>query len=209
MKRPQLVPWRSLILAAVVMATAALPSAASDLSLNRDAVIRGELWRLWTGHLVHGSNYHLAWNLVLLIGLGLLFEKTVRQRLWILFFLSAPIVSVGVLFLQPSLLVYRGLSGILNTFFVAGALCSAREERAQGHLAMEMVYIGCVVGVFAKIGFELWGDAPLFTETNRLGGVPVPIAHISGALAGLLWEPSIGRQSCPSAGSEGKVREFI
>lgn len=186
MKRLQFVPWCSFILAAVALAAAALPEAASDLSLNRDAVIRGELWRLWTGHLVHGSSYHLTWNLLPLIGLGLLFEKTLKQRLWPLFLLGAPMISAGVLFLQSGLLEYRGLSGFLNTFFIAGALYSAREERIQGNRTMEMVYLGCIIGDILKIAIEAWGGAPVFTEINRLGGVPVPIAHFLGAFVGIL-----------------------
>lgn len=186
MKRLQFVPWCSFILAAVALAAAARPEVASGLSLNRDAVIRGELWRLWTGHLAHGSNYHLIWNILPLIGLGLLFEKTLKQRLWLLFLLGAPMISAGVLFLQPGLLEYRGLSGFLNTFFIAGAHCSAREERIQGNRAMEMVYLGCIIGDILKIAIEAWGGAPVFTEINRLGGVPVPIAHFLGAFLGIL-----------------------
>jgi len=186
MKRLQPAPWRSLLLAAVALATAAFPASFSALSLNRDAILRGELWRLWTGHWVHGSNYHLMWNLVPLVGLGLLFERTLKQRLWTLFLLGAPMISAGVLFLQPDLPEYRGLSGFLNTLFVAGALRSAAEERIRGNRAMEMIYIGSVIGSFVKIVFEAWGGAPLFTEINRLGGVPVPAAHFLGGLVGLL-----------------------
>jgi rhomboid family GlyGly-CTERM serine protease len=145
---------------------------------------------LWTGHLVHGSSYHLIWNLLPLIGLGFLFEKTLRQRLWTLFFLSAPLIGAGTLLLEPQLSEYRGLSGFLNTLFIAGALRSASEERIQGNRAMELVYIGCIVGDFAKIAFETWGGAPLFTAIDRLGGVPVPVAHLLGALVGLLGEYS-------------------
>ena len=80
MKRLSFLPWRSLVLAVAVLAATAVPEAVGLLRLDRAAVLGGEFWRLWTGHLVHGSAQHLAWNVVALLGLGLLSAGRQRDR---------------------------------------------------------------------------------------------------------------------------------
>jgi len=49
-----------------------VPTTHSALLYDRTAILRGEWWRLWTGHWVHFSFSHLAWNLAVLLGAGLL-----------------------------------------------------------------------------------------------------------------------------------------
>jgi membrane associated rhomboid family serine protease len=65
-------PLKSLALAAAALAVAA-PAAASLLEYDRSAILRGELWRIVTAHLVHCSPHHILWNVLPLIGVGILF----------------------------------------------------------------------------------------------------------------------------------------
>lgn len=179
------IPWRSLVVAAAALAVAALPDLAPLLSVDRDAIAAGELWRLWTGHVVHGSAEHLLWNLLGLIGLGLLFERVLGSRLWWVLAGSAPLVGLGSVVLQPELSGYFGLSGVLNAIWVVGALMAARVERRRGNPTWAWVYRLCVVADLAKIGWEAFGGGPIFTGNADLGGVAVPVAHALGALGGM------------------------
>lgn len=182
-------PWRTLALAAAAIGVAgAIPAELRpSLAMEPDAVLRGEVWRVWTAHLVHFTGYHLGWNVVPLIILGLMYEEAVGRRLWGLLLFGAPLVGLGLLILQPQTTVYCGLSGLLNTFWIGGAVLSARAERGRGNDSMARFYYACVLGGLAKIGIEAATGQPLFTRVDALGGAPVPLAHALGALAGLLW----------------------
>ena len=107
-------------------------------ALDRAAVLDGEIWRLWTGHLVHGSPYHLAWDVAALVGLGLLFERALGRHFTRLVLVGGAFVGGGVLALQPGVETYLGLSGVLNTIWVGGAVLAARGERARRSACLNM-----------------------------------------------------------------------
>lgn len=185
-----------------MLAAAAAPGAFDALAWRRDAVLHGELWRLLGAHLVHGSGYHLTWNVVALVGLGLLFEPVLGRRLWPVLGRSALAVGAGLLLLDPGLEAYCGLSGVLNGLWVAGALAAARQER--GRRGWPLIYTLCVIGGLAKILIESRSGAPIFTDADALAGDPVPLAHALGALAGAL--PMPGASTRPSAGTGSSSR---
>jgi rhomboid family GlyGly-CTERM serine protease len=175
-----LLPWRSLALAAAALAIAAVPESAGLLRLDQSAVFGGEIWRLWTGHLVHGSTQHLAWNVAALVGLGFLFERALGRHFTWLMLVGGAVVGGGVFLLQPEIETYLGLSGVLNTIWVGGAVIAARGE----HGWMRAVYLAAVVAGLAKILFESWTGISVFTDPDALGGQPLVLAHAVGSLAG-------------------------
>jgi rhomboid family GlyGly-CTERM serine protease len=183
----EILPWRSLAVAAAALAVAALPDLWPALCVARAAVLSGELWRLWTAHLVHGSGGHLVWNVAALVGLGLLFERTLGNRLWGVLLVCAPLVGLGALTLQPGLVSYCGLSGVLNGVWVVGALLSAREETRSGNRLLAWLFRACVLADLCKIAWEASSGAPIFTDAALGDGVAVPIAHALGALGGMIW----------------------
>jgi len=191
-------PWRSLGvgLAAVVL-TAAVPS---PLLYSRQTILGGEVWRLFTCHLVHGTFNHLLWDVLPLLGVGILFERNLKDRFWIVLAISSLVVGGGLLLLQPDLSSYCGLSGVLNGLWVAGGLTAARQERSAGSPVISALYQGCVLALLGKIAFEAVIGTPLFTDPSKLGGVAVPLAHALGALGGLLALPFHARPSAPPRG---------
>lgn len=56
---------------------------AADWIYVRQAVRRGEPWRLLTGQLVHLTGWHLAWNLAGLLVVAMAFSPSLRPRGWI------------------------------------------------------------------------------------------------------------------------------
>lgn len=182
MKRLSFLPWRTLALAAAALAVAAFPGLVGPLTLDRTAVLDGEVWRLWTGHLVHGSAQHLAWNVGALIGLGLLFERALGRHFTWLVCVGAVVVGGGILVLEPGVETYVGLSGVLNTIWVGGAAIAARGERGW----MRTVYLFAVVAGLVKIVLEAWTGISIFTDPDALGGHPLILAHALGSLAGTL-----------------------
>jgi hypothetical protein len=95
---------------------------------------------------------------------GLLFERSLKDRFWMALALSSLTVGGGLFLLQPDLLSYCGLSGVLNGLWVAGALSAAREEQAGGERALAVLYQGCVIALLGKIAFEAATGISLFTD---------------------------------------------
>jgi rhomboid family GlyGly-CTERM serine protease len=98
---------------------------------DRAAILRGEWWRLWTGHWVHFSGSHLIWNLVVLVGAGTWLER-LRPGLLIRYALAAaPMISLGLLAFSPAMGAYGGLSGLATGVVVLLALAQIEKHPAE------------------------------------------------------------------------------
>lgn len=149
----------------------------SALALDRAAVFRGELWRLWSGHLVHLGGVHLLLNG---LGLGLvvaLCPEPVPVREWgrRLLVLCA-VTSTLLLLWLPHLQWYVGLSGVLHGLFLLALWPSARAGDRLARL--------CLAILACKLAWEAWNGAPP-AEEALIGGRVVTQAHLFGTLAGL------------------------
>jgi rhomboid family GlyGly-CTERM serine protease len=143
----------------------------------------GEPWRLVTGHFTHWNAQHLLWDVVAFFALGLACERRNRAAFVATMALGAVLIPLAVWTFAPEISAYRGLSGLASAAFVL-LLVQMRNRWA--------MLFGLLLA--AKIGFELATGATLFT--SDLGGaVPVPVAHIAGAVAALVVGPAVGRPS--------------
>ena len=147
---------------------------------QRDAVENGQYWRLVSGHLVHLGVGHLWPNLLALVIIGALFDGVLRNAdWWRLSLVSAAAIDLGLYWLEPDVLWYVGLSGVLHGVVAAGALALALERQALGFVLL--------AGLGAKLAFEqLAGPVP-FTAAS-VGGPVVVAAHLYGAAGGLLMQ---------------------
>ena len=95
----------------------------SDLLFLRENIQQGELWRIWTGNLIHSNYYHLTLNLAGFWVFVLLFKDLMKV---IPFLLSLTLlisgVGLGLYFLNPELYWYAGLSGALYGLFIIGGI---------------------------------------------------------------------------------------
>lgn len=171
-----------LVLSALVLLSLLGETGRLALRYEREAVLQGEYWRLVTGHLVHGSVRHLLLNSA---GLGLiaaLFGQDYSWRAWLLVALfSALAIDAGLVFCEPQLVWYVGLSGVLHGALAAGAIAWWRHESRPLALLLSAILLG-------KLAWEQWhGALPLS------GALPVVVdAHLYGALGGavaglMLW----------------------
>jgi len=167
-----------LLLALLSVVIAVIGNDASvALRFERTLVLRGEVWRLITGHLVHLGWSHLLLNLA---GLALIWGLFQRQlgtlEWWWVWLASTLAVSAGLFFFNLNLGWYVGLSGVLHGLFIAGLLMALRQDPWWGDGALLAV-------VVVKLAWEqLYGALP---GTSALAGGNVIVdAHLYGAIGG-------------------------
>jgi rhomboid family GlyGly-CTERM serine protease len=103
------------------------------LVYQRDAILRGQVWRPLTCHFVHAGPAHLVWNLAGTALVALALGPALRVRGWLLAGLAAAGgSSLGVLLLQPEVRVMAGLSALLHGLLAAGAAAEVRRGERLG-----------------------------------------------------------------------------
>lgn len=177
----QTIKQHTLPLALVLISTLLALAADSTTELLRYQaadVKAGEIWRLLSANLVHLGWGHTLMNL---LGLGLiwgLFWNCFSQRQWLIITLVSGLsVSLGLLVLNPNLVWYVGLSGVLHGLFVAGALGAIRRGDRR-----ETILLAAIVG---KLLWEQsFGALP--GSADMAGGPVVVDSHLYGAIGGAL-----------------------
>jgi rhomboid family GlyGly-CTERM serine protease len=197
-------PWATLLLSAVAVGVHLAPAAAACLQYDRAALAGGEPWRLLTGHWVHWSAEHLAWDVLVLAAAGAALESAFGRRALVLtVLLSALAISAAVWLLHPELALYRGLSGVDCALVVAASVCHLRTalERGDRGLAALLAVVLALWG--AKVSYEALTGRTLFVAA---GGafVPVFLAHLVGGACGLVT--SLARPTWPRVLRDAALR---
>jgi rhomboid family GlyGly-CTERM serine protease len=159
----------------------------TGLEYRRDAILAGEVWRLWSGHLVHYSATHAVLDglacLILASGLQRVGDaKGLLLRLTVI----APVISLVLLLCVPEMAVYRGASGLAMA--LAAALGLALWRTRPG---WRMVFALGALVLSARLAADALG---LVTIPSSL---PAGIrsawqAHAAGLACGLLiWSPAL------------------
>lgn len=160
----------------------------NELVLDRAEAV--QLWRFASGHMLHTSLSHLAWNLPALALLGTAIEVESRARLLLGLIVGCAAVSAWF-FWQDDFTRYAGASGLLNTLLVV-ALYSQRRNLSN-KLAVTIGLIALI-----KVIIEMLTSTTLTTLNtpgpNSGAGETWPSAtgaHAAGYAAGvvliLLW----------------------
>jgi rhomboid family GlyGly-CTERM serine protease len=140
-----------------------------------------EPWRAWTAAFVHWSPLHLGGNLAA-TALVAVFGSTaqVPARTALAWALAWPLGHAGLL-LQPALLHYGGLSGVLHAGVAVVLVQLLLEGAGRRRVIGAMVSVGLVV--------KLWLEAPWGPPLRQVPGWDIaiaPLAHLTGTLAGVL-----------------------
>ena len=154
-------------------------SATQVFIYHRDLIAQGEVWRLFTAHLLHTNSIHLLLNLAALTMLWALHGHfyTIKNSI-ALFMFCALFTSLGIFYATPSLIQYVGLSGVLHGVFVFGAIMDINAKDKSGYLLF--------IGVWLKIAHEqIYGAS---SDISDLIEANVAIdAHLWGAVSGLVF----------------------
>lgn len=172
-------PVLTLGLVAASAALEFLPHVAAALRFEREALHAGELWRFFTGHLVHRLGWLAALDLLVLLVLGAWWERRSRGAFVAILIASAVLASAGVLVIT-TFATYVGSSAISSGLFAAAALELGLERggprRIVCALALLLFALKCIA--------EARGGA-LFVELPRGTSVSAA-AHALGAVGGVL-----------------------
>ncbi|MCG6862020.1 MAG: rhombosortase [Chromatiaceae bacterium] len=168
-------PWRTLTLSflALVLYLSAGP-APETLVYDRTAIAGGDWWRLITGHLVHSDAEHALWDIAALALFGALFEGRLGGRVIASLALGILAIDAWLWWAMPELLLYCGLSGLVNALIAAGLWRLWEDSRDP-----LILWIG--LAALAKIGLETVAGSALFTHTAWPG---IPEVHAVGFAAG-------------------------
>ena len=163
------VPWLT-VTTASLSALLAGASLGGFAQYDRAALLRGEVWRLVTGHFVHWSASHLAWDLLAFVILGAICER--RRWLYVVVVLGTALIVSSFLFVCcPEVAMYRGLSSIDSALWM-WAVFIIGERRVSVALTLLTLFV-------AKVMIESFGGA-LFVD----GITVLPVVHLLGALLG-------------------------
>ncbi len=146
------------------------------LRFSREQINDGQWWRLITGNLVHLGYAHLALNLAGLAVISLLLAPAMRAWQWaVTGVISMLGVGLGLLFFDPQLNWYVGLSGVLYGLLLGGAIAEFRYQKS--------IAIILIVYTLGKIIWEqLYGAVE--SSEKITGGTVIVNAHLYGMVCG-------------------------
>lgn len=144
---------------------------------DRQAIARGEVWRLFTAHFIHCDFEHLALNLLGIISLIVVFNRISVSGIWLSLLSGIVMVDAWIWYGMGDLSYYCGLSGVENSILVCGLYSFWKNENQT-----PAIVIGCLS--MLKIGYEILNQNSLFSD---LSWQSVPQAHAAGFAAGILF----------------------
>jgi len=166
------------IIALICIGIALSNETVSDiLRYDAAAIKNGEIWRLFTAHFVHLSWPHLWLNLAGLLLVFIFFGQCISPLLWVVYIIvNAVAISGLIYFLNPEIIWYVGLSGVLHGLFVIGGIADIQTRKWEG--------IGFTSIIIVKVLYEqIAGPLPGSEETA--GGPVLVDAHFYGVVVGL------------------------
>jgi rhomboid family GlyGly-CTERM serine protease len=156
------------------------PATLAWLRFESQMIRDGQIWRLVSAHLVHLSWRHCLMNAIALLAIcGLYAPVLTPTRLAWWTTASACSVGLGLLWFDPELGWYVGLSGVLHGLLFAGALHDVLSRRAVAAGVLVLAAVGVKL-----IWEQIWG--PLPGSEAASGGKVIVNAHLYGAVGGTL-----------------------
>ncbi len=173
---PSHVLWLSLFIVSLILQI----NWVDNWRFDRTLIEQGQVWLLFSGHIVHLSWSHWALNMASLAIVATFFSKHASVKQWLLVILfSACMISAGLWWWLTDIRYYVGLSGVLHGLFLYGALREIRFYPISGYVLTTVL--------IAKLSWEFqYGALPGSEELA--GGRVLTEAHLLGAIGGIsVW----------------------
>lgn len=174
---PVVTSW--FVLSAVVVGY--VPSLRDFLIYDREAILSGQLWRMFTGHFVHFSSSHLFYDATAL-GIASWIIESQDLRYGRLLLLLAPVViSIALIIFEPQMQFYGGLSGVATAAVVYLAVGGLRQKSP-----WRAICAGALVLIATKIVFESTTNGMLFVTAEEPAFISVT-SHVAGVVVGTIY----------------------
>jgi membrane associated rhomboid family serine protease len=145
--------------------------------LTADGVARGEIWRLVSATLLHGSLLHLVGNVVVLYMLGRLVENAYGRAAWLVTYVGAGAAGAGLSVLvsgHDSLGASGAILGMLGAAVVFGVRYRGEIPKAlRDFFGIDLWFFVLMVAVLSLFPFVDWA--------GHLGG------FLWGVVVALVW----------------------
>jgi len=111
--------WLALVCISAFILQGTIPNFTEIFLLNQQA-LTGQFWRFLTAIFLHGSTIHLIYNLFALIFFGLVLEKFIGSRNFLVVFFSSGVLAnlVSVFFYPSSLGASGAIMGIIGCLVI-------------------------------------------------------------------------------------------
>jgi len=165
-----------LILSAIIMGALLLSMGGERMQLalryDPSAIRAGEFWRLVTGHWVHGSIQHMIVNVLGVVLMVALFNRTFSVKSWLIIIGCGIVcIDLGFWFLMPQLQWYVGLSGVLHAVLAAGTVAWWKTEPMPLALLLTLIMIGKLIWEQTLGALPLSGELPVVVNAHLYGEV--------------------------------------
>lgn len=180
----------TLLITAITLVAAMIPSVTARLQLDMAATLDGQWWRVWTGHTTHYDGSHLFYDCLMFVVLSAWLERQYQRLHWIAVLLMMPIISVVIWATCPDITVYRGLSGLDTGLFVALAGSEAIQAWGRSEWKRAGAWSVPLIGLIGKLIYESISGDTLFVDSS--GFRPLVQSHIAGAVCGLVYAVACG-----------------
>ena len=147
---------------------------------DRSLVQQGDVWLLFSGHIVHLNWSHWLLNMAGLAIVAFFFSAHASVKQWLMVILVAIVtISTGLWWWMSDIRSYVGLSGVLHGLFLYGALREVRFYPVSGYVLVAVL--------LAKLCWEFFYGALPGSE-DMAGGRVLTEAHLLGAIGGIsVW----------------------
>ena len=189
----------TLVCAAAAVILTAAAGTVDWAPATRDGLAAGQLWRLFTGPLVHATWGHLIRDLVLLIFVGAGYGAAIGGRFRAVFAAGLAAPTAVVFVAEPDIAIYFGTSGLTHALLAAAVV--AELTRGRGLSRWLAAIVGA--GLTFKLAYELHTGAPLFPMDLGAQVRQLPSAHAAGAVAGAIASLH-PRRALPALGDLGR-----
>jgi rhomboid family GlyGly-CTERM serine protease len=195
------VPWTTLFVACVSLAAFFWPHGSELLMYDRQAVLKGELWRLTTAPFVHFSGSHLFWNLVVFTAAGVSIETANHKGFLVMCVFTAIFPSIIYLLISPELARYGGLSGLATGAMTYLCLCQLRSDSQNS-----AIWIAVIALIGIKIIFEMTSGTTLFVPAGSEPFHVLPSVHMMGCAGAVFATAWCHRIAASTATAQGRNR---
>lgn len=181
-------PGRAWMLVALLLAAGSLltwiqPPAVQAAMEWQPGLAWREPWRALGAALLHWSPQHLIANLAGCAVLGLLGAAArLQPRDALAWLLAWPLTQYGLL-LEPQLLRYGGLSGVLHAGVAVASIAMLRMRASHGRERVIGLLIG--LGLIVKVAAEQPLSGPPLRHWDGWNIAIAPLAHLTGLVAGV------------------------